>query len=126
MSALDGRLRARGVDPAAFRVWAQPAAWAQAAGYRASLERLDDRELDGLIATYRQTVGSPTRRPPASHMTPEQAHRMVEEGAQRHRDRLALEQVARQVISRAAQRARSQHPFCGRCTPLVPCHQHGG
>lgn len=124
--SLADRLQARGVDPTAFCAWAQPAAWAQAAGVGAPLEHLDDRELDGLIATYRQAVGSPTRRPPASRMTLQEAERINTAGAQRHRDRMLLERVVAQVVRQAARRAQSQWQHCYQCTPRVPCYRHGG
>jgi hypothetical protein len=74
-------------------------------------------------ATAKATLGRGLAPQP---MTPELAARMVEEGAQRHRDRMLLERVARQVIREAARQGRSQWRTCTYCTPRVPCYRHEG
>lgn len=116
--SLADRLRTRGINnPGGFL------AWAVGAGHHGPLDGILDRDLDVLVAEYRQAIGlsAPRRR-----MDPETAHRMVEEGAQRHRDRLAVERVVEQVLRRAARQARSQHPYCLQCTPRIPCYRHEG
>ena len=119
MSALGDRLRARGIDnPGGF------IAWCLGVGYRDPLEACSDRDLDARVHEYRLLVGS--TRPSPSSMTLEQARRMNAEGAQRHRDRMQLERVARKVIASEARAARSQWETCLRCTPRVPCYRHEG
>jgi hypothetical protein len=51
MSALGDRLRRRAVDPGSFL------GWAQGAGYLDPLDRCSDRDLDGIVAEYRNSVG---------------------------------------------------------------------
>jgi len=116
VSGLGDRLRARGVDPAAFLSWAQSQASAASVGS-------SDRTLDDIISEYRSAVGAGR---PRSTMTPELAHRLFEEGTQRHRDRLLVERVTRQVVREAARAARSQWQHCNQCTPRVPCYRHEG
>jgi hypothetical protein len=121
--SLADRLRARGItDPGGF------ALWAHGAGHHGPLDGILDRDLDTLVQEYRQMVGLPAgvRGLRPTGMDPATAHRMVEEGAQRHRDRQLLERVVEQVVRQAARQARSQHPYCWRCTPRIPCYQHGG
>jgi hypothetical protein len=116
VSGLADRLRARGVaDVAAFLAWTQGQTPAPVAG-------TSDRSLDDIIGEYRQAIGQPAGR----RMDPATAHRMVAEGAQRHRDRMLLERVVGQVVREAARAARSQWEHCYQCTPRIPCHKHEG
>ncbi len=125
------RLVRLGVTGSALEVFHR---WLDRAGYHDTLDRLSDEALAGRVASFAETttgsaslaLACPTPPPPPAtgrRMDPATAHRMVEEGAARHRARLLAEQVAREVIAERLRTPRLSE-VCPKCTTQTRCWEH--